>query len=179
VRILVDRWRLLPNTAMYDIAAVFVWLGLGNLVSVMFPYRPISLRARLKARPTWIRWGLRQAVPYALYYLGAPLLLTFPSVVIHVLEPFGPRRLLYYPVVSLANALVGWLVGLWLATGKIWVKGFVLTGVVTRSAPDAGVRIRFDGMEPPDKENLRLFLRYVQETTRASKSESSYLQLLK
>jgi len=70
-------------------------------------------------------------------------------------------------------------IGLWLATGKIWVKGFALTGVVTRSAPAAGVRIRFDGMEPPEKENLRLFLRYVQETTRASKSESSYLQLLK
>jgi hypothetical protein len=58
-------------------------------------------------------------VPYALYYLGAPLLLTFPSVVIHVLEPFGPRRLLYYPVVTLTNALVG-CVGLWLAT--VWAN---------------------------------------------------------
>jgi hypothetical protein len=72
VRVLVDRWRLLPHTAMYDIGAVFVWLGLGNLVSVTLPYRPISLRARLKARPTWIRWAVRQAIPYALFYLGAP-----------------------------------------------------------------------------------------------------------
>ncbi len=118
VRILVDRWRLLPNTALYDIAAVFVWLGLGNLVSVMLPYRPISLRARLKARSTWLRWVVRQAVPYALYYLGAPLLLTFPSVVIHLVAVFGRRDSLWYPLVTLANALVGWLLGLWLAT--VW-----------------------------------------------------------
>jgi hypothetical protein len=69
--------------------------------------------------------------------------------------------------------------GLWVASGKIWVKGLALNGVVTRSAPAGGVRVRFAGMEPAEKENLRQFLKYVQETTRASKSESSYLQLLK
>jgi len=51
--------------------------------------------------------------------------------------------------------------------------------VVTRSAPAGGVRIRFGGMELAEKENLRQFLKYVQETTRASNSESTYLQLLK
>jgi len=51
--------------------------------------------------------------------------------------------------------------------------------VVIRSAPAGGVRIRFAGMEPAGKENLRQFLKYVQETTRESSSESSYLQLLK
>jgi hypothetical protein len=69
-------------------------------------------------------------------------------------------------------------IGLWVATGKIWVKGLALNGVVTRS-PNPGVRIRFAGMDAGEKENLRQFLKYVQETTRASKSESSYLQLLK
>ncbi|MFZ0759700.1 MAG: PilZ domain-containing protein [Candidatus Sulfotelmatobacter sp.] len=69
-------------------------------------------------------------------------------------------------------------IGLWVASGKIWVKGLALNGVVTRSAA-AGVRIRFAGMDPAEKENLRQFLRYVQETTRASKSEGSYLELLK
>jgi hypothetical protein len=69
-------------------------------------------------------------------------------------------------------------IGLWVASGKIWVKGLALNGVVTRSAA-GGVRIRFAGMDPAEKENLRQFLKYVQETTRASKSESSYLQLLK
>ena len=70
-------------------------------------------------------------------------------------------------------------IGLWVASGKIWVKGLALNGVVTRSAPAGGVRVRFAGMDPTEKENLRQFLKYVQETTRASKSESSYLQLLK
>jgi len=70
-------------------------------------------------------------------------------------------------------------IGLWVPNGKIWVKGFVLSGVVTRSASASGVRIRFDGMVPPERENLRQFLKFVQETTRASHSEDSYMQLLK
>jgi hypothetical protein len=70
-------------------------------------------------------------------------------------------------------------IGLWVASGKIWVKGLALNGVVTRSAPAAGLRIRFAGMDPAEKENLRQFLKYVQETTRACNSESRYLQLLK
>jgi len=34
-------------------------------------------------------------------------------------------------------------------------------------------------MDPTEKENLRLFLKYVQESARASTSEVSYLKLLK
>lgn len=70
-------------------------------------------------------------------------------------------------------------IGLWVPNGKIWVKGFALSGVVTRSAPTNGVRIRFDGMGPAERDNLRQFLKFVQETTRASHSEASYMQLLK
>jgi hypothetical protein len=70
-------------------------------------------------------------------------------------------------------------IGLWVASGKIWVKGLALNGVVTQSASSDRVRIRFAGMEPSGKENLRQFLRYIQETTRAAASESSYLKLLK
>jgi hypothetical protein len=70
-------------------------------------------------------------------------------------------------------------IGLWLASGKIWVKGFALSGVVTRSGPATGVRVRFDAMSASDRDSLRQFLKFVQETTRASHSESSYLQLLK
>jgi hypothetical protein len=70
-------------------------------------------------------------------------------------------------------------IGLWVSSGKIWVKGLALNGVVTRSAPAGGVRVRFEGMDSAEKEHLRQFLKYVQETTRAAKSESSYLQLLK
>lgn len=70
-------------------------------------------------------------------------------------------------------------IGLWVASGKIWVKGLALNGVVSRSAPASGLRIRFAGMDASEKENLRQFLKYVQETTKASKSENSYLQLLR
>ena len=70
-------------------------------------------------------------------------------------------------------------IGLWVASGKIWVKGMALNGVVTQSAPAAGIRVRFAGMDAFEKENLRQFLKYVQETTRVSTSERSYLQLLK
>jgi hypothetical protein len=34
-------------------------------------------------------------------------------------------------------------------------------------------------MAPPERDSLRHFLKFVQETTRALQSESSYLQLLK
>ena len=70
-------------------------------------------------------------------------------------------------------------IGLWVANGKIWVKGFIVSGIVTRSAPTTGVRVRFANMESPERENLRQFLKYVQETTRSLRSESSYLELLK
>jgi hypothetical protein len=70
-------------------------------------------------------------------------------------------------------------IGLWVPNGKIWVKGFALSGVVTRSAPSNGVRVRFGNMAPADRDNLRQFLKFVQETTRASKSERSYIQLVK
>jgi PilZ domain len=70
-------------------------------------------------------------------------------------------------------------IGLWLPNGKIWVKGFALNGIVTRSGPTTGVRVRFGSMAAAERENLRQFLKFVQETTRASKNENSYIQMLK
>lgn len=70
-------------------------------------------------------------------------------------------------------------IGLWLPNGKIWVKGFALNGIVTRSGPATGVRVRFGSMSVAERENLRQFLKFVQESTRASKSENSYIQMLK
>jgi hypothetical protein len=69
-------------------------------------------------------------------------------------------------------------VGLWVANGKLWVKGFALNGVVQRSGRTAGVRVRFDTMSPAERDSLRQFLKFVQESTRASQSENSYLQQL-
>ena len=69
-------------------------------------------------------------------------------------------------------------IGLWVANGKIWVKGFALSGVVTRTA-SAGVRVRFGSMETSERDSLRQFLKYAMEATQASRSESTYLKLLK
>jgi hypothetical protein len=70
-------------------------------------------------------------------------------------------------------------IGLWVPNGKIWVKGFAISGVVTRSARANGIRVRFEKMSPSERDSLRQFLKFVQETTRATHSESSYIQLLK
>lgn len=68
-------------------------------------------------------------------------------------------------------------IGLWVPNGKIWVKGFAISGVVTRSGPTSGVRVRFEGLQPAERDSLRQFLKFVQETTRSS--ENGYFQLLK
>lgn len=70
-------------------------------------------------------------------------------------------------------------IGLWVPNGKIWVKGFVLSGVVSRTGPAKGVRVHFEGMPPADRENLRQFLKFVQDTTRGTQTENGYFQLLK
>src|SRR5580658_8952227 len=70
-------------------------------------------------------------------------------------------------------------IALWVPNGKIWVKGFVLTGVVTRGGPASGVRVHFEGMAQPERDNLRQFLKFVQETTRGSQTENGYFNLLK
>ena len=70
-------------------------------------------------------------------------------------------------------------IGLWVPNGKIWVKGFVLSGVVSRTGPANGVRVHFEGMAPTERENLRQFLKFVQDTTKASQTENGYLNLLK
>jgi len=41
------------------------------------------------------------------------------------------------------------------------------------------LRIRFDGMSSGERDNLRQFLKFVQETTRSSQSENSYLQMIR
>jgi hypothetical protein len=69
-------------------------------------------------------------------------------------------------------------IGLWVANGKIWVKGLILNGIVIKSNPAFGVRVRFD-LESGQRETLRQFLRFVETTSRAEQSERSYLQKLR
>ena len=70
-------------------------------------------------------------------------------------------------------------IGLWLANGKIWIKGLILTGIVTKSSPSFGVRIKFSELEPTERENLRHFLRFVESTTKGYNIEHGYLAQMK
>lgn len=70
-------------------------------------------------------------------------------------------------------------IGLWLANGKIWIKGIILTGIVTKSSPSFGVRIKFSELEATERENLRHFLKFVESTTKGYNSEHNYLNQLK
>jgi PilZ domain len=70
-------------------------------------------------------------------------------------------------------------IGLWLANGKIWIKGLILTGIVTKSSPSFGVRIKFSELEATERENLRHFLKFVESTTKGYNSEHGYLAQMK
>lgn len=70
-------------------------------------------------------------------------------------------------------------IGLWVASGKIWVKGVILNGVVTRSAPSFGVRVKFSQAELSEKEHLREFLKFIESTTRKGHSGNAYVAQLK
>ena len=70
-------------------------------------------------------------------------------------------------------------IGLWLANGKIWIKGVILTGIVTKTSPTFGVRVKYSDLEPSARETLRQFLRFVESATREHHSEQAYLTELK
>jgi hypothetical protein len=69
-------------------------------------------------------------------------------------------------------------IGLWVASGKIWVKGVIISGVATRSA-SFGVRVKFSQAELSEKEHLREFLKFVEHTARKSQSGKAYVAQLK
>ena len=70
-------------------------------------------------------------------------------------------------------------IGLWVATGKIWVKGVIITGVATRGASMFGVRVKFSEAELSEKEHLREFLKFVDSTSRKSQYGKAYVAQLK
>jgi len=70
-------------------------------------------------------------------------------------------------------------IGLWVANGKIWVKGLVLNGIVTRSNPSFGVRLRFDNLDPSERETLRQFLKFVEGITKSYENQQGYLAQMK
>jgi hypothetical protein len=70
-------------------------------------------------------------------------------------------------------------IGLWVASGKLWVKGVIISGIATRSASSFGVRVKFSQAELSEKEHLREFLKFVEGSTRKSQSGTAYVAQLK
>jgi len=70
-------------------------------------------------------------------------------------------------------------IGLWVANGKIWVKGLILNGIVTRSNPTFGVRLKFDNLEPGERETLKQFLKFVESITKSYQTQQGYLAQMK
>ena len=69
-------------------------------------------------------------------------------------------------------------IGLWVANGKIWVKGLIINGIVTRSN-SFGLRIKFGEMEVSERERLREFLKFVENTTKGYHYQHGYLAQIK
>jgi|SRR5450432_35967 len=70
-------------------------------------------------------------------------------------------------------------VGLWANNGKIWVKGIVINGVVTENNPTFGVRLKYTNMDAGDRDTLRFFLKFVEDTTKSYEKQNGYVAQLK
>ena len=70
-------------------------------------------------------------------------------------------------------------IGLWVANGKIWVKGIVLNGTIAKSSPCYGVRVKFADLPPAERNTLREFLKFVESTTKGYSKDHGYLAQLK
>lgn len=70
-------------------------------------------------------------------------------------------------------------IGLWVSSGKLWVKGVILSGIATRGPSSYGARVKFSEAELSEKEHLREFLKFVENSTRKSHSGNAYMAQLK
>jgi hypothetical protein len=70
-------------------------------------------------------------------------------------------------------------IGLWVASGKIWVKGVVINGISSGTTTSSGARVQFSRAQLSEKEHLREFLKFVEGGAHKSQSENDYLAKLK
>ena len=64
----------LTRASLADVGAVFCWLGVGSVLSVLLPYRPLPWRDRLHARRTWVRWTVCVTAPWIVVLALEPAL---------------------------------------------------------------------------------------------------------
>ena len=70
-------------------------------------------------------------------------------------------------------------IGLWANNGKVWVKGIVITGVVTENKPTFGVRLKYTNMDASERDTLRFFLKFVEDMTKNYEKQNGYVAQLK
>lgn len=64
----------LERASLADVGAVFCWLGVGCVLSVLLPFRPLPWRDRLRARHTWVRWAVCLTTPWIVVLALEPAL---------------------------------------------------------------------------------------------------------
>jgi hypothetical protein len=125
--LIAGRWHLPLHVAVFDLGAVFLWIGVGSVVSVLLPYPPIRIHRRVRAilaRKGVVRYALCQAAPYVLWY-GIIKVLHLPWHAIWDDRVLGPRLTDFpsYALVYLGSASAtgssgcGWLRGMSAVTG--------------------------------------------------------------
>jgi hypothetical protein len=70
-------------------------------------------------------------------------------------------------------------IGLWVSSGKIWVKGVIISGIASPSSSAFGVRVKFSEEQLSENEHLREFLKFIENTTRKAHSGNAYIAQLK
>ncbi|MGO8872343.1 MAG: hypothetical protein ACLQPH_13255 [Acidimicrobiales bacterium] len=108
VRLVLDRWRAIPHAVVLDVGVVFLWLGIGNVVSVLLPYSPVSLRDRWRARRSLPRWDLCLAAPYLALLSVRWLAWPADRVLHHRLFGRPEAHLMSYALVYMSWGLALW-----------------------------------------------------------------------
>jgi hypothetical protein len=109
------RWTPLLHQMIFDVGLVLLWQGVGSVVSVLLPFRTISIGTRFKARWTWLRYGACQAVPYVLMVVVAPMHIFYLALYANrTLGPL-PGHFIDYALVYVGMGMAWWGIGLGLA----------------------------------------------------------------
>jgi hypothetical protein len=112
VRVALDRWRAIPHAVVLDIGVVVLWMAMGNVLSVLLPYRPIDLRERWRLPRTWPRWALCLAIPYGAYYAHRWLVWPVDRIDHHRLLGSTDRNFMAYCLVATGWSIIVWLISL-------------------------------------------------------------------
>ncbi len=70
-------------------------------------------------------------------------------------------------------------IGLWVSSGKLWVKGVIISGIASPSSSAFGVRVKFSEEQLSENEHLREFLKFIENTSRKEHSGNAYLEQLR